>query len=207
MKRMTITLLVLLLAVLIGSSARSYEILLDMDLDDDPTTINDFTYDLYAGVRLVMQPSEPDETITSIFFGLGGSCLECQGVHEYGTGFDLDAQGMYADWTEVPELTVPADGIAVDWALSLDCIDDPGFHAIFRADATDGQFTLSAPMFIATFDAWQQPPPGGGCPEPASNLAAFFEQGEDGFWNYIQIGGPAIGVEQRVWSQVKALYR
>ena len=67
---------------------------------------------------------------------------------------------------------------------------------------------LDEPLFIATFNAWKAGPVSPGCQQPPANLAAMFELGSDGFWNYVQIGGPAsIGAERISWSMLKGTYR
>jgi hypothetical protein len=173
--------------------------LLDIDTDDDPNTINDMTEDPSAAVRIILAPTEPEELINGIWFGLGGSCLECEMVHYYGTAIDLPLDD---DWTEVAELYGTAD-----YATTMGCPDDPGYHLYLYAEPLIDYFVLSEPMFIATFDAWVADPVPPGCLQPASNLASMFAQGEDGMWNYVQIGGEAVAAQSGSWTTVKATYR
>lgn len=192
-------LLILCGTVLLTGPAVAYEVRLDIDTDDDPNTINDLTYEEIATVRVILVPTEPDEHVVEIWFGLGGSCLECNMVHQYGTAVDLPFD---ADWTELDVLEGSVGG-----ATCLECPDDPGFHLHLYAEPLIDYFVVSEPMFIATFTAWVADPVPEGCPQPASNLAAMFAQGEDGVWNYVQLGGPAIDAAPYSWSRVKATYR
>ena len=57
--------------------ALPYEILLDIDTDNDPTTINVTTEDTSAVVKVILWPTMPGEIIGPITFGLGGECLGC----------------------------------------------------------------------------------------------------------------------------------
>jgi len=186
-------------AVILASPGICYEVLLDIDLDDDPTTINELTDEPFAVVRMVLAPTELEEQITSVFFGLGGSCLECEQVHHYGTAFDIPLE---EDWTEVDELF--GSGA---WATLAGCADDPGYHLVLEVVPLIDYFVLTEPIFIATFNAWVADPVPPGCEQPASNLAAMFELGDDGYWNYVQIGGPAISADAHSWTFLKGLYR
>ncbi len=191
--------LVLLITV---ASAQAYEFLLDIDIDDDPSTINDLTWDTETVVRMILAPTEPNELFNGADFGLGGSCLECQQVQEYGTMHDLLGDDWTADWTEVDELYGSGDG-----ALHLGCFDDPGFHIVLHVEPLIDYFVLTEPIFIATFNVWVADPVPPGCQQPPSNLATMFEQGENGYWNYVQIGGPAVEASNHSWSTLKATYR
>ena len=64
-------------SALVATPAHAYEIVLDIDLDDDPATINETTSDESAVVRIVLKPEAPDEQIESVYFELGGSCIDC----------------------------------------------------------------------------------------------------------------------------------
>ncbi len=193
------TILALCCAVLLATPAVGYEILLDIDTDDDPNTINDLTFDEIATVRMILAPTEPDELVNEIWVGLGGSCLECEMVHYYGTAVDIPPD---TDWTELDVLA----GTAA-WATCIGCPGDPGFHLLLYAEPLIDYFVVSEPMFIATFTAWVADPVPEGCPQPPSNLAAMHAQGEEGMWNYVQIGGEAIDAESGSWTRVKAVYR
>ena len=189
----------LLLSVL-ATAAPAYELWLDIDTDGDPATINDFTTEASCTVNLVLAPSGASEEIWSIEFGLGGSCRECGGVFQYGTGFDL---GDFATFTWE---THPYFAGTFDYATCLCCPADPGYHAVFRAESiVDCCFEITEPIVFATFTAWRldgEP----GCRVPP-NLAVMHAQGAEGVWNYIQIGEPAIPAEAAEWGGIKALYR
>jgi len=189
-----------ILLTILATPTRAYELYLDIDTDNDPATINDFTWDSSCTVRLVLVPSYPEEEIWSVDFGLGGSCLDCGGVFNYGTGHDL---GDMQTWTWQPHAY-----FAGTWesATMLDCPAATGFHDVYHAESiVDCCFVPGEPVFFGTFRAWTADTPGG-CAVP-SNLAIMHEQGVDGVWNYIQIGEPAVGGNKRSWSAIKSLYR
>lgn len=193
--------IVLLAAMLLAATApaAAYEILLDIDTDNDPTTINDLTYQESALVKLILAPDYPGERIGRVDFGLGGSCLDCEGVHRYGTAHDLIDD-------QIP-LWVQASGIASGWdyATCLLCPDDPGFHLVLWFEPLAGEIELEQPVVLAEFNAWVADPPPAGCPRPPSNLAAMPAQGE--YWNYIQLGGPAVDAAAGHWGRIKAMFR
>jgi hypothetical protein len=185
-----------------AAEAEAYEILLDIDTDGDPTTINDVTQQTDAVVRMILQPSEPGELFAGATFGLGGSCIECEQVQYYGTVHDL-LGGESADWTEVE--TLVGQGA---FATHLGCFDNPGYHLLLTLEPVAGPVVLTEPMFIATFNVWRADPVPPGCTQPPSNLAAMFGQGSSGFWNFIQVGGPAsIGSTRTSWTALKTIYR
>lgn len=193
------------LAVVLLVGARSgpsmgYELLLDIDVDDDPTTINSYTENQSCTVRLVLAPTEPDEEIWMVDFGLGGSCHTCDGVFAYGTGFDLgDAQS----WTWEPH---PWFAGTWDYATSISCPAPAGYHAAFHAESiVDCCMVLTEPIFFGTFQAWVANN-GPACNVPA-NLAVMHGQGVENVWNYIQIGGPAVPKEVHGWSVLKSSFR
>ena len=191
--------LTVLVVLLLAVPAAAYELYLDIDVDGDPATINDFTWDSSCTVRLVLAPTEPDEEIWSVDFGLGGSCVDCLGVFTYGTGHDL---GDLASWTwETHQY------FAGTWghAMSLLCPAPTGYHDYFHAELIiDCCFVLTEPVFFATFNAWAADH-AGGCGAPA-NLAVMHHQGVGGVWNYIQIGEPAVHNEDLTWSAIKSLF-
>jgi hypothetical protein len=190
------------MAILGPGPAAGYEILLDIDLDDDPTTLNTFTLATIVTVRLVLSPTVPGESISEIEFGLGGTCWECDGVFDYGTSFDLQPPD-FGDWTDHP-------GLVGSWggATCLSCCGNPGFHYLYQATTVEEELVLDAPVFIATFSAWRSDPMFGWCPVPPSNLAAFSLTGPGEYWNYIQIGGEApLPVTAASWGAIKRLYK
>ncbi|MBE0564777.1 MAG: hypothetical protein IH621_02395 [Krumholzibacteria bacterium] len=193
----------LLSAVLAGvlcGSAAAYELYLDIDLDGDPATINDLCWDQSCTVRLVLAPTEPDEEIWTVDFGLGGSCQECGGVFAYGTAFDL---GEMQSWTWE---THPWFAGTWGYATSIDCPAPTGYHALYHAELiVDCCLVLNEPIFFAAFEAWAVDN-GPLCSVPA-NLAVMHGQGAANVWHYVQIGGPAVAGDKRAWGAVKSSYR
>jgi hypothetical protein len=198
--RTFIYLAVVLLIGAVSSPAMGYELLLDIDVDGDPTTINTFTEDPSCTVRLVLAPTEPDEEIWTVDFGLGGSCHQCDGVFAYGTDFDL---GDMQSWTWGAH---PWFAGTWNYATSIDCPAPTGYHAVFHAESiVDCCLVLTEPIFFGTFQAWaidHEPE----CSVP-SNLAIMHGQGVANVWNYLQIGGPAVSQETYSWGGVKSSYR
>jgi len=194
--------LVLVLGIA-AAEAQAYEILLDIDTDGDPTTINEVTPQTDAVVRMILQPSEPGELFVGATFGLGGSCVECEHVQHYGTAHDLLGDDWSADWTEVETLA----GWGT-YATYLGCADNPTYHLLLTVEPLADHLLLTEPMFIATFNVWRADPTPPSCQQPPSNLAAMFGQGRGGYWNYVQIGGPAsIGSTCTSWTALKKVYR
>ena len=111
--------------LLLVTTTNAYEILLDIDDDNDPTTIRDRTGAGTAVVRLILQPTEPDEWITEITFGLGGTCWPCDYIEPgwaiYGTDWDLFWSGGV-----LPEFPL-LSGYGPECTLSFHCQGDPGF--------------------------------------------------------------------------------
>ena len=183
-----------------AGGAFAWEVRLDLDTDNDPATINELTNATSAVVRVVLLPTSPRETITEVTFGVGGSCYECQMAQHYGVGFDLIGGGE-PDWLDNPLFTGTWSGV-----LLLGCPDDPGYHLSFTAVPVAGSLVLDAPVFLAAFNAWVALPPPFPCTPAPANLAAMFRQGEGGYWNYVQIGGPAVAVDTQSWSVLKSAY-
>lgn len=201
-RQMAIGLCCALLLALSPGNADAYEFLLDIDTDNDPTTVNELTHAPEAVVRVILAPTEPGELFNGATFGLGGSCIECNQVQQYGTDHDLVGTDWMADWTEVDELVGRAGG-----ATHLGCFDSTGFHIVLTVEPVVDFFLLDRPMFIATFNAWQAGPVPPGCTQPPSNLATMSSQGAENVWNYIQIGGPAVETWRLSWTTLKANYR
>ncbi len=189
----------LLILVLGAVPATAYELLLDIDTDWDPTTINELTYETSAIVKLILAPSYPDEPIGRVEFGLGGSCRECDLVHHYGTVHNLITG---------PQMWIQAAAFESGWdaALTLGCIDNPGFHLVLWFQPVGGgTINMTDAVFIAEFEVWVADPVPAGCSQPPSNLAVMPYQGA--YWNYIQLGGPAIPNASESWSAIKSMYR
>lgn len=191
-----------LLLALVSSRAGAYEFLLDIDVDQDPTTINALTNESEAVVRIILAPTEPGELFNGATFGLGGSCLECNQVQQYGTEHDLIGTDWMADWTGIDGLVGWAAG-----ATHLGCFSSTSYHLLLTVEPVADFYVLEQPVFIATFNAWQAGPVGPGCTQPPSNLATMFGQGSDKVWNYIQLGGPAVDVPPSSWTILKSNYR
>jgi hypothetical protein len=190
--------LLCLLCLLGATGAGAYEILLDIDLDNDPTTLNELTWDTETLVRLILNPTVAGEVVGRIEFGLGGSCRECSGVHEYGVAHDL------ADWTFQPWIQASGWTSGYDGITLLGCPGDVGYHEVYWGEPIAGTVTLTAPVVLAEFTARVADPVLPGCTQPQANLGCF---GSEGLWNYIQIGGPALTGDTARWGAIKALYR
>lgn len=191
-------LLVCLSALLIAGNASAYELLLDIDLDDDPATLNTLTWDTSALVTLILNPTEPGESIERVDFGLGGSCRECDHVHMYGTAHDL------IDW--VDQNWIQANGWTSGWdgITHLGCAGDVSYHEVLWGEPVNSPLVLGGPVVLAEFNVWIADPVPPGCIQPPANLGCF---GPDGLANYVQIGGPALENDTARWGAIKALYR
>jgi hypothetical protein len=157
------------LLLILPASCPAYQILLDLDDDDDPTTIREHTGAAEAVVRLVLQPTEPGEWITEITFGLGGTCWACDYIEPgwaiYGTDWDL-----YWDGGTLPEFPL-LSGSGPSCVLGIECQGNPGFHCWW--DAWAEGFHLTAPVFIGSFNARVADQVHPGCPNPPADLMAF----------------------------------
>jgi hypothetical protein len=150
-------------------------------------------------------PTTPGETIGSVYFGLGGECLECppygiNGVHNYGISFDLPFQG--------PWVTAPGFDSEAAYMTLLGCPGNPGYHLLlsFEPDG-GGTMILDQPVFLAEFNAWVSGPVSDGCMEPSSSLMIMPSQGE--FSSYILLGGAEEpnNAEESTWGRIKKIYR
>jgi hypothetical protein len=197
--------------LLLAASAGAYDVLLDIDLDDDPGTINDYAEGDTVTVRLVLAPTEPDEWINHIGFGLGGTCWECwQQDVPYTYGTDCELYRILEGWHGDNPLIEMSWG---DINLCLGCCNGngngDGFHFIYEAMPAGGGFALSAPVFIAEFRAWiDRGSVFDRCPHPPSNLMTFprIFGSADAEGNRIQIGDEFTPVQPRSWSTLKSLY-
>ena len=185
--------------------ALAYEILLDIDTDNDPTTINVTTEDSSAVVKVILWPTMPGEMIGLVTFGLGGECLGCppndiNGVQTYGTSFDLPFEG--------PWVTAPGFDSEAAYATHLGCLGNPGYHLLLSFEPQDGgTVILDQPIFLAEFSAWISDPVPDGCVQPSSYLMAMPSQGE--WWNYVLLGGGdgPFATEVSTWGMIKNIYR
>ena len=185
--------------------ALAYEILLDIDTDNDPTTINETTEDSSAVVKVILWPTMQGEVIGPVSFGLGGECLGCpptdiNGVQTYGTSFDLPIEG--------PWVTAPGFDSEAAYATHLGCFSNPGYHLLLSFEPQGGgTVILDQPIFLAEFNAWVSDPVPDGCIQPSSSLMAMSSQGE--WWNYILLGGAEgpYATEGSTWGKIKNIYR
>ena len=200
-----IIILTFLALILTASPVLAYQILLDIDTDSDPSTVNVSTEETSAVVKLILKPTTPDETIGAVYFGLGGECLGCppndiNGVHMYGTSFDLPLEGSW--------VTAPGFDSEASYMTLLNCPENPGYHLLLSFEPQGGgTITLNQPIFLAEFNAWVSDPVPDGCIQPSSCLMAMPSQGE--WWNYILLGGaePPNDTEASSWGQIKKIYR
>jgi hypothetical protein len=197
-------LLSFLVLILITLPALAYELLLDIDADNDPTTINNATEESSAVVKIILWPTTPGETIGLVNFGIGGECLTCppydpSGFQTYGTSFDLPIEG--------PWVTVPGFDSDAAYMTLLGCPGNPGFHlALSFEPQGGGTIILNEPMFLAEFNAWVSDPVPGECMQPSSNLMTMPCQGE--WWSYVLLGGAESpnSTEVSTWGKIKSLY-
>ena len=201
MSRLRMIFLTTVLALALPATAGAYTMLLDIDIDDDPTTLNISTPLTSATVKLVLAPDFVNEPITYIEFGLGGSCYDCWDYgHNYGTGCDL--YGVWGAWIMDPRF----ESSGHDAALCIDCLGNPGWHHFFYATAVGGGFMLAGPTFIHTFEAWVNeniPEP---CMVPPADLMTFND-----IWETNEVGNTILldfttAAREGSWSAVKSLY-
>jgi hypothetical protein len=190
--------------ILMAVSAFAYEILLDIDTDNDPTTVNISTEDSSAVVKIILWPTTPGETIGYVTFGIGGECLPCPpapgGVQMYGTEFDLPYEG--------PWVTAPGFDSEAAYMTLLGCPGNPGFHLVLSFEPEGGgTIVLSEPIFLAEFNAWVSSPVPESCAQPTPNLMAMPGQGE--WYNYVLLAGAEgpYGTESSSWGRIKDFYR
>ena len=191
--------------ILLAAPSLAYEILLDIDIDSDPATINPVTGETSAVVNLVLQPTTAGETIGAVSFGLGGECLGCpptdiNGVQTYGISFDLPIEGAW--------VTAPGFDSEAAYATHLGCFDNPGYHLLLSFEPQGGgTVTLNEPIFLAEFNAWVSDPVPVGCTQPSSCLMAMPAQGE--WWSYVLLGGaePPNDTGTGTWGRIKNICR
>lgn len=147
--RVRLVSLIVLAVALATAPLYAYEILLDLDGDNDPGTIEDFTYDTSALVKLVLKPDYPGEMIGQVAFGLGGACRECDHVHHYGVDQDL------VDWDVQPWVQAAGFDSGWDMATTLCCPGDPGYHLLLWFEPVGGHtISVNEAFFLAEFQAW-----------------------------------------------------
>ncbi len=180
----------------------AFQILLDIDLDDDPYTLNESTPEEEALVRLILAPEGEGEWIDIIHFGLGGTCWFCFETyfHMYGTYCDLF--DFIEPWLEHPLF----ENAEMGGATCIDCCGNPGYHIFFSAEAVGGGFFLEERIFLRDFMAWDIDHDI--CQEPPPDLMAFACSGP---CNTIILSAPVSSVQEfevmpASWQLVKALY-
>jgi len=191
-------------ALLLASPTYAYQIFLDIDTDDNPYTLNEFTTEESALVRMILAPDGDPEWITEIEFGLGGTCWMCweDMFHMYGTHCEL-----YEAWGPPGWLTHPLfDYSDLAGATCIDCCGNPGFHHIYFASAAGEGFELEEPIFIRDFMAYDIDHDV--CEEPPADLMAFACGGP---CNSILLSANASAVDQpeslpSTWQCIKSLY-
>ena len=193
-----------LVLISMAVSASAYEILLDIDIDNDPSTINIYTEETSAVVKIILRPTTPGETIGFVTFGVGGECINCppdqSGVQEYGASFDLPIEG--------PWVTAPGFDSEAAYMTLLGCPGNPGFHLLLSFEPKgSGTMILSEPIFLAEFNAWVSPPVPEPCPQPTPILMAMPGQGE--YYNYVLLAGAEWpnSTEASTWGRIKSFYR
>ncbi len=184
--------------------ALAYEILLDIDIDNDPSTINIYTEETSAVVKIILWPTTPGETIGFVTFGVGGECINCPpdpiGVQEYGASFDLPYEGSW--------VTAPGFDSEAAYMTLLGCPGNPGFHLVLSFEPEGGgTMILSEPIFLAEFNAWVSPTVTEPCPQPTPILMAMPSQGE--YYNYVLLAGAEWpnSTEISTWGRIKSFYR
>ena len=198
-------LLSFLALIFLSVPALAYEILLDIDTDNDPTTINNATEETSAVVKIILSPTTPGETVGFVNFGIGGECLTCPpydpyGFWAYGTSFDLPIEG--------PWVTASGFDSEAAYMTLLGCPDNPGFHLVLSFEPQGGgTIILNEPIFLAEFNAWVSDSVPDGCIQPSSNLMAMPSQGE--WWSYVLLGGGESpnSTEASNWGKIKSIYR
>ncbi len=194
-----------LVSILITLPALAYELLLDIDTDDDPTTINNATEETSAVIKIILSPTTPGETVGLVNFGLGGDCLRCpphdpSGFQTYGTSIDLSIEG--------PWVTAPGFDSEASYITLLGCPDNPGYHLLLSFEPQGGgTIILNEPIFLAEFNAWVSDPVPDDCIQPSSNLMTMPCLGE--WWSYVLLGGAESpnSTEVSTWGDIKSHYR
>jgi len=183
--------------------ARGYEVLLDIDTDNNPATINEMTNETSALVKIVLWPTTPGEAIGRVEFLLGTTCWWCppgdlSGFGTDGTSFDyFDEEGWVTD---------PGFDSGADYPTLLGCLGagGPTGRVLLWFEPKSGAFTLDEPMFIGEFNAWVNivPPD---CMQPPSDLMTIYAYGE--YWNRVFLNGGQNATEENTWGQIKSIYR
>lgn len=205
--------LISLLAILLlaGPQAFAYDLLLDIDQDDDPSTINETVDGDRTDIRIVLRPSgEEPEWISSVTFGLGGTCWECfsQG-YPYTYGSECDLFYNLEDWHDNPLFGESVADISLCFGCCNGNGNGQGYHYIYTAIAANGGFSLEEPIFIASFEAWvSRSVAFDRCPHPPADLITFPRPfgGPDAEGNRILIGDEFTPTAEGSWSAIKSLY-
>ena len=198
-------LLSFLASIFLSVPALAYEILLDIDTDNDPATINDVTEETSAVVKIILSPTAPGETVGFVSFGIGGECVTCppydpSGLQTYAVSSDLPIGG--------PWVTASGFDSEVLYMTLLGCPGNPGYHQVLSFEPQGGgSIILNEPIFLVEFNAWVSDPVPDGCIQPSSYLMAMPNQGE--WWSYVLLGDgePPISTDASSWGEIKSFYR
>ncbi len=190
----------------------AYDVLLDIDIDKDPSTLRTEVDADSATVWLVLRPTDPGEWFSDVTFGLGGTCWECwQEDVPYTYGTDCDLFWTLTDWHGDNPLF---ESSWADISLCYGCCGGSGpgdgYHYLFSALAAGGGFALTEPVFLVGFGAWvSRSSIFERCPHPPANLITFPNPfgGPDAEGNEILIGDEFTPARGSSWGAVKALYR
>jgi hypothetical protein len=206
------TRILLFALLLLPGTALAFDVILDIDIDGDPRTINLATDADSALVAVILMPTQPDELIREVNFGLGGTCWACwQWGIPFTYGVDCELFRMdFGEWHD------PNPLIATSWfdiSLCYGCCNmndhEQGYHFIFSCAAAGEGFVLNEPMVLTRFLAWvslsgdfQR------CPHTTTDLVSFPNDynGVGGAGNRLQIGNDYVPTRESSWSTVKSLY-
>jgi len=134
--------IVLIIGLFTPLCAHAYTILLDIDLDDDPGTINESTPADSATIRVVLQPTEPNEVVTEFTFTIGSRCYEI--VPEMST--PMAHFNILDGMVDIPGLAGDYWGVLGDFCGGGSTSDYTYMYCdVFT---TDGAYLLDAPVFL-----------------------------------------------------------
>ncbi|MBN2169811.1 MAG: hypothetical protein JW819_00660 [Candidatus Krumholzibacteriota bacterium] len=202
MKRSRTIYLAMILVLALPAASAAYTVLLDIDIDDDPTTLNESTPLSAATIMLVLAPDYPNETITLVEFALGGACLNCYDFN-YGWNYGVVFNILWGDWITDPRF----ESSIHDGILYAGCMGNPSAHEIFSATAADEGFQLSGPTFIHAFPAQvNENIDTEFCPVPERTLTTFNNIWEEWVEGNTVVLDFTTATRDGNWSVVKSLY-
>ncbi len=185
--------------MLLAGPGFGFEILLDIDNDNDPATINTFTSATNTVVKIVLNPTMPGETIGFIEFALGGTCHFCppddpSGDVYWGTAIE--------HFPEEGWVTAPGFDSQALYAVGELCNGTYGPWVLLQFEPKSGTIDLNQPMFLCEFDAWSVTYTD--CPPAPHDLMALYSAYE--FWNKVLLD-VLINTDVGTWGQIKSIYR